>query len=71
MKAKALKATAENSALKRVVLAGNPNAGKTTLFNSLTRSNLRTGNFHGVTTSPAEKTSGGLTFVAVPVLKPA
>ena len=47
---------------KRVVLAGNPNAGKTTLFNALTKSNLRTGNFHGVTTSPAQKTVGGVTY---------
>lgn len=51
---------------KKVVLAGNPNAGKTTLFNALTKSNLRTGNFHGVTTSPASKTVGGVTFVDVP-----
>ncbi len=52
----------------RVVLAGNPNAGKTTLFNSLTGSNLRTGNFHGVTTSAFEKTSGGVTYVDSPGL---
>lgn len=38
-----------------IVLAGNPNAGKTTLFNALTGSNLRTGNFHGVTTTAAKK----------------
>ncbi|MDE6504954.1 MAG: ferrous iron transporter B [Clostridia bacterium] len=51
---------------RKVVLAGNPNAGKTTLFNALTKSNLRTGNFHGVTTSPARKISGGTEFVDVP-----
>lgn len=50
----------------KVVIAGNPNAGKTTLFNALTGSNLRTGNFHGVTTSPAQKTVKGITFVDVP-----
>lgn len=49
-----------------VVLAGNPNAGKTTLFNSLTKSRLKTGNFHGVTTSPASKTVGGVTYTDVP-----
>jgi len=32
-----------------VLLIGNPNVGKTTLFNSLTKSNEHTGNFHGVT----------------------
>ncbi len=54
------------AATKKVVLAGNPNAGKTTLFNALTKSNLRTGNFHGVTTSPARKTVGGITYSDVP-----
>lgn len=49
-----------------VVLAGNPNAGKTTLFNALTGSNLRTGNFHGVTTSPARKKVGDITYSDVP-----
>lgn len=57
---------AEVAATKKVVLAGNPNAGKTTLFNALTKSNLRTGNFHGVTTSPARKTRGGITYSDVP-----
>jgi ferrous iron transport protein B len=50
----------------KVVLAGNPNAGKTTLFNALTHSNLKTGNWHGVTTSPAQKTLDGITYVDVP-----
>ena len=50
----------------KVVIAGNPNAGKTTLFNALTGSSLRTGNFHGVTTSPAKKTVKGITYVDVP-----
>lgn len=52
----------------RVVLAGNPNAGKTTLFNALTKSNLKTGNFHGVTTSSAQKAVAGVTFVDAPGL---
>ncbi len=33
----------------RILLAGNPNAGKTTLFNALTGLRMRTGNFHGTT----------------------
>lgn len=53
---------------KRVVLAGNPNAGKTTLFNALTGSNLRTGNFHGVTTNSAEKCRRGVVYVDSPGL---
>ncbi|MBF0620990.1 MAG: ferrous iron transport protein B [Magnetococcales bacterium] len=37
-----------------VALAGNPNSGKTTLFNKLTRSQHHVGNFPGVTVSRAE-----------------
>lgn len=33
----------------RIALAGNPNTGKTTLFNCLTNSNARVGNYPGVT----------------------
>ena len=58
----------KSTAKMRVVLAGNPNAGKTTLFNSLTKSSLRTGNFHGVTTSASEKTRKGITYVDSPGL---
>ncbi len=32
-----------------IALAGNPNSGKTTLFNALTKSNQKVGNFAGVT----------------------
>lgn len=53
---------------KRIVLVGNPNAGKTTLFNALTKSNLRTGNFHGVTTLSFEKQVENATFVDAPGL---
>ena len=38
-----------SDALETVALAGNPNAGKTTLFNALTGSAQRTGNYAGVT----------------------
>jgi ferrous iron transport protein B len=37
------------SAPRRVVVAGNPNAGKTTLFNALTGARARTGNYPGIT----------------------
>ncbi len=36
---------------KNVVLVGNPNAGKTTLFNALTGQNQKVGNYSGVTVS--------------------
>lgn len=39
-----------------IVLVGNPNAGKTTLYNALTHSEEKTGNWHGVTVEPVEKT---------------
>lgn len=38
-----------SGSLETVALAGNPNAGKTTLFNALTGSVQRTGNYAGVT----------------------
>ena len=38
----------------RVVLAGNPNAGKTTLFNALTGSSARVANYPGVTVETLE-----------------
>ncbi|MHB1184843.1 MAG: ferrous iron transport protein B [Desulfobulbia bacterium] len=42
-----------------IALAGNPNAGKTTLFNTLTGSRQHVGNYPGVT---VEKKEGGYTF---------
>ncbi len=39
----------DSSSMHRVALVGNPNAGKTTLFNALTGSHQKVGNFSGVT----------------------
>ena len=52
--------------MRTFALAGNPNSGKTTLFNALTKSRLTTGNWHGVTTRPAYKAVGGIVFADVP-----
>ena len=41
--------------MREVLLVGNPNSGKTTLFNSLTCSNEHVGNWHGVTIENKEK----------------
>lgn len=41
----------------KVVIAGNPNSGKTTLFNALTKSSERVGNWHGVTVTEISKTT--------------
>lgn len=40
---------------KNIALAGNPNSGKTTIFNNMTGANQKTGNYPGVT---VEKRSG-------------
>lgn len=53
-----------------VALAGNPNSGKTTIFNNLTGSNQRVGNYPGVTVDKVEgqKSYKGydITFVDLP-----
>ena len=45
--------------MKTVALAGNPNSGKTTLFNSLTGSTAHVGNWPGVTVDKREGTYKG------------
>ena len=47
-----------------VALAGNPNAGKTTIFNNLTGANQHVGNYPGVT---VEKKEGSLSFQGRPI----
>ena len=39
----------------KILLVGNPNTGKTTFFNALTKSNEHVGNWHGVTVEEKEK----------------
>lgn len=43
----------------KLLLVGNPNVGKTTIFNALTGARFRTGNFHGVTVEVAERSLKG------------
>jgi len=55
--------------MKRIALAGNPNAGKTTLFNELTGSTQKIGNYPGVTVERKEgncKYSKEIVFIDLP-----
>ena len=41
--------------MRKIVLVGNPNTGKTTLYNTLTASREHAGNWHGVTVDVKSK----------------
>jgi len=54
-----LRQVAEGSDIKTIALVGNPNSGKSTLFNQLTGLRQKTGNYPGIT---VDKKSGKLTL---------
>ncbi|MBQ8762062.1 MAG: 50S ribosome-binding GTPase, partial [Clostridia bacterium] len=41
--------------MSKIHIVGNPNSGKTTLFNSITKSSEHVGNWHGVTVDKVSK----------------
>lgn len=43
------------NAVTKLLLVGNPNAGKSTVFNALTGAHAHVGNWHGVTVTPLER----------------
>jgi ferrous iron transport protein B len=56
------------SLVRRVVLIGNPNTGKTTLFNALCGARARTSNYPGTTTSVRGGSTSGADGAAIDVL---
>lgn len=62
-----MKKDCEKQNFPQILLVGNPNTGKTTLFNRMTNSNEHIGNWHGVTVEEKSKifNYGGQTFTLV------